>query len=96
MTATMTTEDQGMMINKEMSPQRAAVLAVLHRAGRPMRLFEIADATRMKPSNVAALLYDMRRDGQADYTGPRFMRRWTPNHSGHSAPQRTCYRTAPQ
>jgi hypothetical protein len=79
-----------MMINP-MTLQRAAVLAVLQKAGRPMRLFEIADATGMKPNNVARLLYTMSTDGQADYIGPRSMRCWTPNHSGHSAPQRTCY-----
>jgi DNA-binding IclR family transcriptional regulator len=67
------------------TPQRAAVLAVLQKANRPMRLFEIADAARMKPTNVAALLYDMRRDGQADYIGPRSMRRWRPTtaHTAH-------------
>jgi DNA-binding IclR family transcriptional regulator len=68
--------EQNMMINP-MSPQRAAVLEVLHQAGRPLRLFEIADRTRMKPTNVAALLYAMKEDGQADYTGPRSMRCWT-------------------
>jgi DNA-binding IclR family transcriptional regulator len=66
-----------MMINP-MTPQRAAVLAVLQRAGRPMRLFEIADRTRMKPTNVANLLYAMKEAGQADYTGSRSMRYWTP------------------
>jgi hypothetical protein len=69
--------EQNMMINP-MSPQRAAVLTALQQASRPMRLFEIADRTRTKPTNVAALLYAMREDGQADYTGPRSMRCWTP------------------
>jgi hypothetical protein len=77
--------EQDMMINHQMSPQRAIILAVLQQAGRPMRLFEIADAISMKPTNVAALLYAMRQDGQADYTGPRSMRRWTPTtaHTAH-------------
>jgi DNA-binding IclR family transcriptional regulator len=61
-----------------MSPQRSAILAVLQHAGYPMRLFEIADRTGMKPTNVARLLYAMRADGQADYTGPRATQCWTP------------------
>jgi IclR helix-turn-helix domain len=69
--------EQDMMI-KEMSPQRAAVLAVLQKAARPLRLFEIAAATGMKPANAASLLYDMKRDGQVDYTGLRSMRYWGP------------------
>jgi hypothetical protein len=73
---TRTMEQDIMMINP-MSPQRAAILAVLQQTGRPMRLFEIANATGMKPTNVANLLYRMREDGQADYTGPRAVRRWT-------------------
>jgi DNA-binding IclR family transcriptional regulator len=68
-----------MMINP-MSPQRSAVLAVLQQAGRPMRLFEIADKLRMKPTNVSTLLYRMRSDGQAQYSCPDggWARQWKP------------------
>jgi hypothetical protein len=53
-----------MMINP-MSPQRAAILGVLQKAGRPLRLFEIAAATGMKPHNVCMTLLRMREDCQA-------------------------------
>jgi DNA-binding IclR family transcriptional regulator len=55
-----------MMINP-MTPQRAAVLAVLQQAGRPMRPIEIAAATGMKYANVAAMLLRMRTDGQTEH-----------------------------
>jgi DNA-binding IclR family transcriptional regulator len=74
-----------MMINP-MTPQRAAVLAVLQKAGRPLRVFEIVAATGMKPANVQRMLYAMRQDGQADCTGSDYaLRYWAPNHSAHSA-----------
>ena len=49
-----------------MSPQRAAVLAVLQKASAPMRLTDIAAAAQMKRNNVAMLLLRMREDGQAE------------------------------
>ena len=55
-----------MMINP-MTPQRAAVLAVLQQAGRPMRLFEIADAISKKRGTVCAMLLRMQGDGQAEH-----------------------------
>jgi DNA-binding IclR family transcriptional regulator len=58
--------EQNMMINP-MSPQRAAVLAALQQAGRPMRPMEIAAATGMKYSNVANMLLRMRTDGQTEH-----------------------------
>jgi len=56
--------EQDMMI-KEMSPQRAAVLAVLQKTARPMQPIEIAAATGMKYGNVAMMLLRMRTDGRA-------------------------------
>jgi DNA-binding IclR family transcriptional regulator len=70
-------------MTKEMSQQRAAVLVVLHHVGRPMRLFEIADATRMKYSNVAMMLLRMRSDGQIEQTP---CGRWQVTANHESAP----------
>jgi len=55
------------MMIKEMSPQRAAVLAVLQKTARPMQPIEIAAATGMKYGNVAMMLLRMRTDGQAEH-----------------------------
>ena len=52
-------------MNPGISPQRAAVLAVLHRAGNAMRPLDIAAATGMKHANVCMTLLRMREDGQA-------------------------------
>lgn len=73
------------MTTDPMSPQRAAILAVLQKAARPMRLFEIAAATGMKPTNAARLLYAMKEDGQADHAGPRAVRCWVPHGAHHGA-----------
>ena len=54
------------MINP-ISPQRAAVMAVLQQASEPMCVAEIATATGMKPHDVGMMLLRMRTDGQAQY-----------------------------
>jgi IclR helix-turn-helix domain len=79
--------DQNMMINP-MTPQRAAVLAVLQQASGPLRLLEVAARTRMKPTNVSALLYRMREDGQAEFVVQGPWRLWRP--CTHGGPRRTC------
>ena len=53
------------MINT-MTPKRAAVLALLQQAGKPMRPLDIAAATGMKHANVCMMLLRMRTDGQAE------------------------------
>lgn len=77
------------MMTNPISRERAAILAILrHRAGRPMRLLEIAAVARMKPTNVASLLNKMRTDGQADYVVSGYYRRWSA--TAHGAQRRTC------
>jgi DNA-binding IclR family transcriptional regulator len=55
-----------MMINP-MTPQRAAVLAVLQHVSQPMRPIEIAAATGKKLNTVCAMLLRMRGDGQVEH-----------------------------
>jgi DNA-binding MarR family transcriptional regulator len=60
--------EQIMMINP-MTPKRAAVLAALQQAGKPMRPLDIAAATGMKCANVSMMLLRMRSDGQTEQIG---------------------------
>jgi len=53
------------MINP-MTPQRAAILAVLVRANEPMRPVDIAAMVGKSPSCVCSMLLVMRTDGQAE------------------------------
>jgi DNA-binding IclR family transcriptional regulator len=58
--------EQDMMINP-ITPQRAAVLAVLAQAGRPMRPMEIAAIIGKKPGTIGHMLLVMRTDGQTEH-----------------------------
>jgi hypothetical protein len=71
-----------------MTPQRAAVLAVLQQAKQPLRLMEIAAALEAKPNNVAMTLYRMQSDGQADYVTVGPYRRW------YALPRTTSHHTS--
>lgn len=70
-----------MMVNP-ITPQRAAVLAVLQQAGKPMRLTDIAAAVQMKRNTVAHMLLRMRTDGQVEQAA---WGQWQARLTAHSA-----------
>ena len=57
-----------MMINYPMTPQRAAIIAALLQASKPMRPIDIAAVLGRTYGSVTQMLWVMRTDGQAEQT----------------------------